>query len=203
MDNWAKILDRETIEKTIKSLKENGINVLFVNTKEEAKDKILNLIPKGAEVFTMSSITLEELGIHKEISESGNYDSVRDKLNSMDRQTQLSEMRKLGAAPDYAIGSCHAVTEDGKIMVASNSGSQLPAYAYGAKKLIFAVGAQKIVKNIDDGFKRIYEHSLPLENERAKKVYGVGSSVNKILIINKEIQSERITLIIINEVLGF
>ena len=119
MEKWNKTADKETIEKTIKSLKENGINVLFVETKEKAKKKVLELVPEGAEVFDMTSVTLEALGIPLEINESGNYDSIKNKLNSMNRQTQSREMRKLGASPDYAIGSCHAITEDGKIMIAS------------------------------------------------------------------------------------
>ncbi len=98
----------------------------------------------------------------------------------------------------------HAVTEDGKVLIASNSGSQLPAYAYGSGHVIWVVGAQKIVKNLDEGIKRIYEHSLPLESERARKAYGVpGSAVNKLLIINKEIIPGRITMILTKEKLGF
>ena len=152
----------------------------------------------------MTSVTLDKIGISKEINESGNYNSVRKKLMTMDRKTQGKEMQKLGAAPEYAIGSVHAVTEDGKILVASNSGSQLPAYVYSSNNVIFVVGTQKIVKNLNDAFKRIYEYTLPLESERAKKAYGVpGSFVSKILIINREINPGRIKLIFVNEVLGF
>jgi len=204
MDNWTKLPNKKIIEKTIVALKSNGIEAYYFDTKEEARKKVFELIPKGAEIFTMTSMTLEALGIPKEISESGNYDSVRKKLMSMDMKTQFREMQKLGVAPDWTIGSVHALTEDGKVMAASNTGSQLPAYAYGAGNLILVIGAQKIVKNMNQGFKRIYEHSLPLESERAKKAYDVpGSAVNKILIVNKEVQPGRITIIIINEVLGF
>ena len=122
----------------------------------------------------------------------------------MNRKNQGREMQKLGAAPEWAIGSVHAVTENGEVLIASASGSQLPAYAYGSSNVIFVVGAQKIVKNVDEGIKRIYEYCLPLESERARIAYGVpGSSVNKILIINKEFQEKRINLIFVNEVLGF
>ena len=122
----------------------------------------------------------------------------------MDRNTQGLEMQRLGAAPEFVIGSVHAVTQDGKVMIASNSGSQLPAHAYGSSNVIWVVGIQKIVKNIDEGFKRIYEHSLPLESERARKAYNMpGSFVSKILIINKEIKPGRITIIFVPEILGF
>lgn len=116
---------------------------------------------------------------------------------------QAREKQRLGAAPDWAIGSVHAVTEDGKVLIASATGSQLSAYAYGANHVVWIVGAQKLVKNFEDGLKRLYEYSLPLEDVRARKVYGAGSSVNKILIVNKEPAPERITMIIVKEKLGF
>lgn len=204
MDKWNQLASRESVDKAIEVLKENGIDAEFVENGEQAKKRVLEIIPAGAEVMNMTSVTLETIGIPKELNESGKYTSVRNKLNKMNRETQGSEMQKMGAAPEWTIGSVHAVTEDGHVLIASNTGSQLGAYAYGALNIIWVVGAQKIVKNIDEGIKRIYEHSLPLESERAKKAYGVpGSSVNKILIVNKEVQPDRITLILVNEVLGF
>ena len=192
-NNWNKIPDMERIEKTMKSLNENGIKTYFVKNEGEANKKILEIIPENSEVMTMTSVTLDNIGILKEINESGRYDSVRNKLNTIDRQIHWREMQKLGAAPEWAIGSVHAVTEDGKILIASNSGSQLPAHSFGADKVLFVVGVQKIVKDIDDAMKRVYEYSLPLESERAKKAYGVdGSFVSKILLINREIKPDRI-----------
>jgi len=197
------LADSQTIQKTMEALKQNGFNPILVNSGADAKNKILELIPKGAEIFTATSATLDAVGLNQELNESGNYNSVKAKLNSMDRNTQGLEMRKLGAASDYAIGSVHAVTQDGKVLVASLTGSQLPNYAYGAMHLFWVVGAQKIVKDLEDGMKRIYEYVLPLESERAKKAYGVaGSSVHKLLIFNKELPN-RITIILVNEALGF
>lgn len=203
MDKWNKLAYKETIDKTIEALKANGIDAKFVETAEEAKKEVLSQIPKGAEVMNMTSVTLDTIGVAKEIMESEKYNSVRNKLMKMDRNTQGLEMQKMGAASEWVVGSVHAVTEDGYVMVASNSGSQLPAYAYGAAHVIWVVGAQKVVKNTDEGIKRIYEYVLPLEDERAKKAYGVGSGVSKLLIINKEKIPGRLTLILVNEVLGF
>ena len=194
----------EIIQKTIASLKNNGIEAMVVENGEAAKAKALELIPAQAEVMNMTSITLETIGIPKEINESGKYTSARNQLNSMDRKTQGGEMQKLGAAPVYAIGSVHAITEKGQVVIASNTGSQLPAYAYGAAKVIWVVGTQKIVKDLDAAFKRIYEYVLPLESERARKAYGVeGSNVSKLLIVNKEIAPGRIVIIFAKETLGF
>lgn len=203
MDQWNQLTDKPTVDKTITALRENGIEAFFVDNKQSASEKILNLIPKGAEIMNMTSVTLEIISTTKEINESGNYNSVRNKLNSMDRSTQGLEMQKMGAAPEWVIGSVHAVTQDGSVLIASNTGSQLPAYVYGSSHVIWVVGTQKIVKDTDEGIKRIYDYVLPLESERAKKAYGTGSNVSKLLIINKEVKPDRITLIFVNEVLGF
>ncbi len=198
------IPSQETIEKTAKALQVNGVTVVITQNGEDAKNKVLELLPKQAEVMTMTSTTLDDIGATKEINESSEYNAVRDKLYSMDRKTQYIEMQKLGAAPEYAVGSVHAVTEDGHILIASNTGSQLPAYVYGSAHVIWVVGAQKIVKDTDSGIKRIYDYVLPLESERAHKAYNVpGSAVNKLLIINKEVTPNRLTIILVKEVLGF
>lgn len=202
--DYTKLASQDVIKKTIENLHKNGIDAYVAKNREDAKKKVFSILPKNAEVMTMTSVTLDTLGISAEINESDKYKSVKKHLASMDRKTHGSEMQKLGAAPEWTIGSAHAVTEDGKVMIASNTGSQLPAYAYGANHVIWVVGTHKIVKNIDEGFKRIYEHSLPLESERAKKAYGVsGSAVNKILIVNHENIQGRINIIFVPEVLGF
>lgn len=198
---WSKIPNNEVLEKTAKALSQNGIEVIIVENGKAAKEKVLELIPKSSEVTTMTSMTLETTGIAKEINESGRFNSARPKL--MDASTNPQEQHRLRVIPQYAIGSVHAVTENGQLLIASASGSQLPAYAYGAKKVILVVGAQKIVKNTKEGIKRIYEYTLPLEDKRALKAYDMHSGVNKLLIINKEFLPNRITLVLVKEKLGF
>lgn len=203
MKKWIDLADRTIVDATITALKANGIEAFYTATSAEAGEKFFELLPVGAEVMNNSSTTLLTMGVDKKINGSGKYNSVRNKLNSMDRKTQGREMQKLGSAPEWAVGSVHAVTQKGEIMIASASGSQLPGYASGADHVIWVVGTQKIVKDIDEARKRIFEHCLPLENIRAQKAYGMGSSVNKILIINKDPQPKRLNLIFVNEVLGF
>lgn len=203
MMTWDKLAGEENISNAINALKTNGVEAMVVENGVEAKKKVLEMIPKGAEVMNISSVTLETIGLDKEINESGNYDAVTPKLFKMDRKTQGTQMQKLGAAPVWAVGSVHAVTEDGKILVASNTGSQLGAYAYASAHVIWVVGTQKIVKNFDEGVKRVYEYVLPLEDQHMKKLYGVGSNVSKLLTINKEIKPGRLTMIFVKEKLGF
>jgi hypothetical protein len=200
---WIKLPSKDTIDKTIAALKANNIDVYLVNSKEEAKAKALSLIPKNASVLTMTSVTLKDTGIADEINGPSVFNSIRNKLTSMD-ETQRREMKSIGASPEYAIGSVNAVTQQGEVLVASATGSQIPAYAYGSDHVIWVVSTAKIVDSLDSAMKRIYEYVLPLESERAKKAYGApGSSVNKILIVNKEHQKNRFSLIFVNEILGY
>lgn len=200
---WDTLATNQSITDTIHALKENGIEAFVVENGSHAKKKVLEMLPKQSEVMNMSSITLETLGIDKEINESGNYNAVKPKLMKMDRNTQAGEMQKLGASPEWAVGSVQAVTEDGKVLIASNTGSQLPPYTYASAHVIWVVGTQKIVKNLDEGMKRIYEYIVPLEEKHMRKLYNVGTNVSKLLIVNKEIVPGRITLIFVKEKLGF
>ncbi len=207
MDTFSTVATETSLQKVIESLQNNGMTAEIVETKEDAKKRVLAMVPQGAEVMTMSSITLQEIGIVDAINTSSDYDSVRNKLTKMDRKTQSREMQKLGAAPEWAVGSVHAVTEDGKIFIASNTGSQLPAYVYGSGHVIWVVGGQKIVKDEEEAKRRIYEYILPKESVRLRKQYNlpdtVHSNVSKLLMVHKEITPDRIHIIFVKEPLGF
>ena len=207
MRNWSAPAAKAAIEKTIAALAANGIEAELVATAGEARERVAALVPSGAEVFTQVSMTLEATGIAKELNESGRYNSVRAALNAMNPKTQARDMRKLGAAPDVTVGSAHAVTETGTVLIASLTGSQLPAYAYAAGSVIWVVGAQKIVKDVEEGLKRITEHVVGLESARARKAYGLPDSFStfpsKVLLFNREVQPGRVKMIIVNESVGF
>lgn len=204
--DFSQAASTERIEKAAAALRANGgFEVYFAANGQEAKERVLSLVPAGAEVFTMTSVTLDTIGLSKEINEPGKFDSVRVKLAALDSEKDKREKRQLGAAPDWAIGSVHAITETGEVIIASNTGSQLPAYVYGAGKVILVVGAQKIVADREAAMERLYEYVLPLEGERANKAYNIttGSHVSKLLIMNREVEPGRITIILANEALGF
>ncbi len=162
-----------------------------------------DLLPEGAEVFNNNSMTLQTIGVAEDIERSGRYRPIRLMLYQMDRELQEREMRKLAAAPDHVVGSAHALTEQGSLLVASASGSQLGPLASGAGSVILVVGGQKIVPDLETGLRRIREYCYPLENQRALKAYGVPSGVNNVLIINRVLAPARVTVILVNERLGF
>jgi len=200
---FARLASDEVIARTAQALTANGFTAIVVDSGEQARQKVHELLTPGAEVFDSTSRTLDAIGLTQEIH-AGDipYNAIKPQIYGMDRQTQMREIRKLGAAPDYVIGSVHALTEQGAMLIASASGSQLGPYASGAGNVIFVVGAQKIVPNLETGLRRIYEYSYPLEDARARQAYGFGSRVAKILIINIE-NPGRVSVILVKEQLGF
>jgi hypothetical protein len=123
----------------------------------------------------------------------------------MDRSKpeELRAMRKLGVGPDWFVNSAHAVTLDGTIVVGSNTGSQLGPLAFGAGRVIFAIGSQKLVPDLESAMRRIEEHIIPLENQRMQELYGTDTQLNKVLIIHKEFRPGRFTVVLIREPVGF
>ena len=200
---FATTAEEARVKRTALALEANGIAVLRAANAAEAKRIVLELIPDGSQVHHGASQTLEATGITDELEKSGRYDPVRPLIWSMDRQTQADEIRRLSASPDVMLGSVHAVTETGSLITASMGGSQLGPYVAGAGRVILVVGTQKIVTDLDEGLQRIDEYAFPLEDARAQAAYGIHSGVNKILIINREIAPGRITVVLVDEVLGF
>lgn len=201
--DFASLASDEQIERTAKALESRNIKALIAKNGADAKRLFFELVPEGAEVFLGSSVTLETLGIKEQIDNSGKYDALRPRMWAMDRATQEREIRKLGAGPDYAAGSVHAVTEDGRVIIASNTGSQLGPYASGAGKVIWVVGAQKLVKDLDEAMRRLEEYTIPLEDVHMQQLYNAHTNLSKLLIVNKEIRPGRITMIIVKEELGY
>lgn len=200
---FTQLASEEQLTKTVQALEAKGIRTLVVETGEEARAYVLDLIPSGVEVYDSPSRTLELIGLAEDIERATRFQSVRTRVHSLDRVTQRREIRSLTASPDVLVGSVHAITEKGEILLASASGSQLSPAAAGAGTVIWVVGTQKLVHTLEDGFRRIQEYSLPLESERTQRVYGQASAINKLLIISGEASPGRITIVLIKHNLGF
>jgi L-lactate utilization protein LutB len=190
------------IQRTAARLRDAGIEVLVVDTGEEARDLVLERVPEGSEVHTGKSATLEEIGVFTALHEPGRYDAIRPKLQSMDRATHAREMRKMAAVPDTVVGSVNALTEDGALVAASATGNQLAAYAGGAGRVILVVGSQKIVPDLDAAFRRIREVVYPYEDARVRAMLGVGTKLAKVLVTLGEWIEGRTTVIIVREPVG-
>ena len=201
-ERWTTLPDDETLEATVLALEEHGSSVEVVDDLDAARETVLARIPEGSSVMTNTSVTLDETGIAGAINDGGPYESLRTKMLALDFETQAQEMKTIAGSPDFALGSVHAITREGVLVIASASGSQLAQYAWGAANIILVVGAQKLVPTLDDARDRIFEHSLKLEDARAMAAYGQNSAVGKILEIHQE-RPGRIHVVLIRQSVGF
>jgi acyl-CoA hydrolase len=201
-DRFTTLPDQHTLDATVVALEEHGFSVEVVDDLDAAREAVLARIPHGSSVMTNTSVTLAETGIADAINDGGPFDSARNKMFALDFAAQAQEMKAIGGQPDYALGSVHAVTADGTLVIASASGSQLASYAWGAANVIFVAGAQKLVPTLAAAHERIYQHSLPLEDARARAAYGQHSQVGKVLEIHQELPG-RIHIVLIRKAVGF
>jgi acyl-CoA hydrolase len=202
-NRFTALPDEQTLAATITALEEHGFSVDVVDDLDAARQTVLARIPDGSSVMTNTSVTLAETGIADAINGKGSpYDSARNRMFALDFATQAQQMKAIGGQPDYGLGSVHAITRDGTLVIASASGSQLASYAWGAANVIFVVGAQKLVPTLQAAHERIYQHSLVLEDARAIAAYGQHSSVGKILEIHQELPG-RIHIVLIRQAAGF
>jgi len=202
-DRFTSLPDEHALAATVVALEEHGFSVEVVDDLDVARQAVLARIPDGSSVMTNTSVTLAETGIANAINDGGGrWESARNKMFALDFATQAQQMKAIGGQPDYALGSVHAITADGTLVIASASGSQLASYAWGAANVIFAVGAQKLVPTLEAAHQRIYQHSLPLEDARAQAAYGQHSQVGTALEIHPELPG-RIHLVLIRQQVGF
>jgi LUD domain len=192
----------QRLERAAAALTARYFAVEILDDAAAARARVKELIPEGASVFTGASETLRLSGIEEDINKSGRYDSLKSRP-PMDRATQRNEIWAALSTPDVLVGSVAAVTETGSLVAASASGSQLPGYAGAAARVIWVVGAQKVVPDLTVALRRVEEHCLPLESERAMRVYGRPSAINRVLILNAEPEPGRGTVLLLREAIGF
>ena len=193
----------ERLERAAAALTAHGFTVEILDDVAAARTRVKDLIPEGASVFTGASETLRLSGIDADINASGRYRAVKPRVLAMDRTTSADDIRLLLAGPDVVVGSVAALTETGSLVVASGTGSQLPAYAGGAARAIWIVGAQKVVPDLNTALRRVEEHCLPLESARTQVAYGSPSAVNRLLILNAELRPGRGTVLLLRKAIGF
>ena len=202
-DRFTSLPDEHALAATVVALEEHGFSVEVVDDLDVARQAVLARIPQGSSVMTNTSVTLAETGIADAINDSdGRWESARNKMFALDFATQAQEMKAIGGQPDYALGSVHAITADGTLVIASASGSQLASYAWGAANVIFVIGAQKLVPDLDTARRRLNQHSLKLEDARAQAAYGQHSYIGKILEIHQELPG-RIHIVLVRQPTGF
>jgi hypothetical protein len=197
----------ERVQRTLESVNARGIHAELVDNKEAALKRIREIIPPDAVVMTGGSVTLHQIGLDAVlISGHHPWRNYKADLLAEKDPVKQSAMRRQGALAEFYLGSVNAIAETGELVFASGSGSQLPAFAYTSRNVIWVAGSQKITPTLEDALRRVREYVLPLEDQRQKSLGNKGGSqINKILIIEGEpaYMRRNLTLILVNEILGY
>jgi L-lactate utilization protein LutC len=204
--DYTTLASKEAVEKTTASLTANSFMPEVLATKEAALARIKELIPAGASVMNGASRTLEQIGYVEYLkAKQHGWSNIHDAILEETDDAKKADMRKMGVLSDFYLGSVHALTEDGQLVISSNSGSQLPHLAYTSPNLILVVSTEKITPTLTDAFLRIEKHVVPLEDERMKAAYGYGTMRTKTLILHKENpgMGRKVHVLLVEEKLGF
>jgi len=206
MNSFDMLANDDQLQKTVLNLKKHNINAIVVDNKSNAKKNVLELIPQGVSVMNGASRTLEQIGFI-EYLKSGDHgwNNYHETIVTEKDPKKQSVLRKHATLSDFYLGSVHAVTENGELLIASNTGSQLPHIVFSSNNLIFVVGTQKIVANLTEAFDRLEKYIVPLENENMQQKYGINTQINKIVIVKGEnpMMGRKVTIIFVKEKLGF
>ena len=205
--SYTALPDPDQLQRTIEAVKARGIKVELVETKEAALARLQALIPAEAVVMTGGSVTLTQIGLDELlISGSHPWRNFKADLLAEKDPVKQSAMRLQGTLAEYFLGSVNAIAETGELVFASATGSQLPAFAFTSRNVIWVAGAQKIAPTLDEALRRVREYVLPMEDQRQKNAGNKnGSFIGRILILEREPSYLRrnLTLILVNQVLGF
>ncbi len=200
---FGKMPARDAIDATAEALKGRGFDVVLAKDRKEALEKVKEIVPEGSSVITGSSTSLREIGFN-ELLDSGRWKNLHKPiLEEQDHAKRMQMRKRANIEADFFIASVNAVTKDGALVSCDASGSRVSAYPYDANRLVFIVGAQKIVDNIDEAMERVRKYAFPLEDQRAKEAYGMGSLLAKWVILEREPIPHRITIVLVSEKLGF
>lgn len=203
--NYATIPDADRVTRAAAGLKERGFESHVVATGDEALALIKTLVPAGASVMNGSSVTLQEIGFI-EYLKSGEHDwnNLHEAILKEEDPARQAELRKLSVLSDAYLGSVHALTEAGELVIASASGSQLPHIVFTSNLVILVASTKKIATDLPDAMSRLIQHVYPLEDARMKSTGAPGSVMSKVLTYERHPGWGRtIHVILVNEDLGY
>lgn len=186
------------------ALRERGFRVEHVDSGKQALESLKSLLPEKAEVMVGSSTTLNQIGF-SDYLQSGQHSwrNLNAEIWAENDDQKRAELRRYATTAEYVVASVNAITEEGQLIAVDATGSRVGTYPFGAQHLILVVGTQKITKDLQDGMQRVREYVFPKEDVRAQAAYGVGSTMAKWVILERETTPDRTTVILVDEKLGY
>lgn len=200
------------MQKLLDALKKRNINGYFVSSRDEAVKKAVEMIPENSSVGFGGSVTLEQIGILDLLRKRKDIELLdRTKLKD---SKQLYELYIKMFSCDIFLSSSNAITEEGQIANVDGRGNRVAMITFGPRKVVIIVGKNKITKSLDAAIDRIRKVACPLNVKRLKelaKSSPVASTIDiteekiwgQVSIIERQLDKDRIHVIIVNEDLGF
>lgn len=204
--DYTTLANEEVLARTAAALRERNFEPVIIATKEEALEKIKELIPAGSSVMNGASATLGEIGFvdYLRAGQHG-WNNLHAGIAAEQDPAKQRDLRRQALLSDYYLGSVHGLSEAGELVIASNTGSQLPHIVYSSPNVVFVVGTQKITPTLADAEARLWEYVVPLEDARMKSVDMGGTKLNKLVHYFGEpaYTGRKITVLLVKEKLGF
>jgi L-lactate utilization protein LutB len=203
-EKWSRLPSDEEVINTITAIQRRGITVIHAKNGQDALDILKTLIPQGAEVMDGASVTLFEIG-YREFVDNGQsgWKSLRAAVHAESDDAKRHELRRKSMTAQYFVSGINAITQSGELVACDTGGSRVGAWHFAAGHLILVCGINKIVPTLDDAMRRVREYTYPLENIRASRKYGESSQLGKWVILAYEKKEGRVTLVLIDELLGY
>lgn len=202
--DWNQMPGQAQVEQTLATLSERNFNPVLVPDRGAALEKLKQIVPAGAEVMTGGSTTLEEIGFIAYLSSKAHpYRNWKDRILAVTDPEKQQDLRRASTTAEYFLGSVQAITRSGQVLGIDATGSRQGGYVFSAKHVIWVVGLNKLVTDLEQALKRIYEHCLPLEDARMKRIGAPGTFAGKLVVYEKEAVPRRITTVLVGEKLGF
>ena len=195
--------DEAAILRTVAALQFRNVEAVVAEDGDDARQKLIAMIPDGAEVFKSTSETLDTIGYSDYFNQTDRYKNLNREMAAETDREQQRELRRLASVAEYYIGSVHAVAETGEVIVASGSGSQLGAYVYGAKQVVWVVGVQKICPSLTEAIARVRGFSVERHHQWAEESGRTAGPMGKLMIFENEQAPGRVRMVLIKEAVGW
>jgi hypothetical protein len=203
-EKWNQLPPDNEVAQTVEAIMQRGIAVVRAKNGKIALGILKDLIPPEAEVMHGSSTTLVEIGYDEYVhSDESRWNDLHRAIVAENDEEKRRDLRRKSVTADYFISGANAIAQSGEIVACDKVGSRVGAWPYAATHLILVSGTNKIAPTLDHALLRVWEYAYPLENARAKRAYGVPSEIGKCVILAHEEIEGRVTLILIDESLGY
>ena len=201
---WNQVPSDAAVARTVTAIQRRGTSVIQAQNAQMALETLQSIVPPNAEVMNGSSTTLIEIG-YETLLKSGQsgWKDLHDTITAENDEAKRHELRRRSVTAEYFISGVNAIAQSGEMVACDKSGSRVGAWPFAAGHLILVSGINKIVPTLEDTLRRVWEYAYPLEDVRARKATGASSQVGKCVILAHEANEGRVTLILINEPLGY